>query len=102
MNGLTWEQKLAAFQAISDHSLRMRKPGDWYVDATRLEIKESPDSSVLVGTYGNGATPAAAVEDHWRKYVTDLAPGAYIVANAFREDRKHYRWNGFMWAELPR
>lgn len=101
MRDMTWEQKLQAFQSICEHELRMRRPGDWYVSGC-IEIQESADSSVLVGSYGNGATPQAAVEDHWRVLVTDLPAGGFLVVNAHQDTQKQYRWNGFMWSEVPR
>jgi hypothetical protein len=83
---MTWEQKLQALQALGDTSLRMRKPGDWYVN-TVANIKGD-------GGYGNGATPEAAVEDHWKKFAES---GATVVVDAYSPSRREYRWNGFMW-----
>jgi hypothetical protein len=96
MVSMTWEQKLQALQALSDVSLRMRKPGDWYVDS-RMEIKDGP---VLVGAYGNGKTPQAAVEDHWQQYALLPLDKGPIVVDAMRDSRRHVRWNGFMWQDV--
>lgn len=90
---MNWEQKLEALQVIADSSLRMRKPGDWYVDAYRREIG---GDGMLVHSYGNGNTPQEAVEDDWRKMVEQLPANKYIQA----ADRKRYRWAGFMWKEV--
>ncbi len=39
MNDDQWEQKFAALQAISsDISLRMRRPGNWYVSMRGVEV----------------------------------------------------------------
>jgi hypothetical protein len=37
---MTWEEKLQACQALCDHTLRMRFPGNWYVSASDLNVKE--------------------------------------------------------------
>ena len=92
---MTWEQKLAALNAITQHSLIMRKPGDWYVSSS-MNIG---GRGVLVGVFGNGATPDEAVDDHWRQFVDEIdKEGDYIVVDdsAFP---KCVRWNGFMWAD---
>lgn len=93
---MTWEQKLAAFQALGEVSLKMRAPGDWYV-SSRVEVKQG---SMLAGTYGNGPTPEAAVLDHWRQLVDELPPREYLVTDAYRPNRKAVKWNGFMWQEV--
>lgn len=92
---MTWEEKFAACQALGDAVLRMRKPGDWYVDQ-HAEIK---DGCILKGEYGNGATPEAAALDHFEK-LTALAPGEYVVTRAMGADRRAVRWNGYMWASV--
>ncbi len=97
MSKLSWEEKLAAFQALSEHSLRMRAPGNWYVSAD-IMLKEARDSGVVVGTYGNGVTPANAVHDHWNKYVAEIPDDGYVWVP--RGERR-VRWNGFMWADVP-
>jgi hypothetical protein len=48
---MTWEQKLLAMQALTEVSLKMRKPGDWYVDARGRRVKAGVMSH---GIYGNG------------------------------------------------
>jgi len=90
---MTWEQKLQALDALTGCALRMRKPGDWYVDQS-VEIKRG---SVLVGEYGGGATPEEAVNDHWAKLAES---GERLVTRAMCNDRKEARWNGFMWEQL--
>jgi hypothetical protein len=96
---MTWEQKLQALQALSDVALHMRKPGDWYVNAS-MEIG-ADDSGVLVGSYGNGTTPQEAVEDHWSIYTVLLKPKEYcVICTGSQATRRHVRWNGFMWQDV--
>jgi hypothetical protein len=45
---MTWEQKFAAILSIGDAALRMRKPGDWYVDHRGVEVKERQSSCMIV------------------------------------------------------
>jgi hypothetical protein len=37
---MSWEYKLAALNALTEHTLKMRKPGDWYVFAS-IEISDN-------------------------------------------------------------
>lgn len=97
---MNWEEKLAAIKSIDGSvSLVMRKPGDWYV-STHAEVTGGELHSVLSSPYGNGRTPQAAVEDHWRQLVDELPQDQYIVLNAMQSNRRHVRWNGHMWADL--
>lgn len=96
---MTWEQMLSAVQALGEASLRMRQPGDWYVEQPRVDKKER-GSSVIGSAYGNGSTPEAAVRDHWWT-LTDLKPNEIIVIDSLRATRRHVRWNGFMWVDEP-
>lgn len=88
---MNWEQKLAALQALGDTSLRMREPGNWYVNGAG----EIAQDRMLVGEYGNGATPEAAVNDHWQKFT---GTGQIVRLSG---DRR-VTWRGFMWADVPR
>lgn len=100
MVNMTWEQKLEAMQALCGWprvSLKMRKPGDWYVEVTCREISSG---AVLKGKYGNGYDPASAVEDDWRQCVEELEPREYIVIHAAGKDRRAVLWNGYMWADV--
>jgi hypothetical protein len=96
---MNWEQKLEALQGLDcEISLRMRAPGNWYVDHRGIEVKKH-GSAILRGEYGNGRTPEEAVEDHWR-LLTGLGPEEYVVLHAMLpEKRRHVVWSGFMWAE---
>ncbi len=90
---MTWEEKLAALQAITDTSLCMRAPGDWYVSAHDRAI--GGDGLLLTVSYGNGKTPEEAVNADWME-MTILPDHKYIQVG----DRK-YRWCKFMWREQP-
>lgn len=92
-----WEKKLQALNALSECSLKMRGPGDWYV-SQRVDIK---DRHVLKSVCGNGLDPAGAVDDHWEQVTTQLASHEYLIAREYWNDdvckRTAVRWNGFMW-----
>lgn len=95
---MTWEQKVQACQALGEFSLKMRHPGDWYVNQSRVEVS---DGHILSGGCVSGAkTPEEAVDKHW-DWLTALGSDERIVVNADNLDRRAYRWNGFMWAEQP-
>lgn len=98
MSELTWEQQLVAIKAFAGDfnvSLKMRKPGDWYVEA---HMSLGGDG-MLLGTYGNGRTPEEAVEDHWRIFAVEIPDDRYVVATGEQPYRRA-RWNGFMWSLL--
>lgn len=96
---MTWEQKLAALNAIVECTLKMRRPGDWYVEQS-VDIK---DGSILRGEYGNGNSPETAVLDHWER-LTNIESPLYLVGREFFDGyvatRKVVRWNGFMWESV--
>jgi len=46
---------------------------------------------------GLGMTPEAAVEEVWRKCVTELPTNMYLRT----ADGRRVRWNGFMWVDVP-
>lgn len=92
---MTWEQKLAALQALAECHLCMRKPGDWYV-SHRVDVG---GEGFLRGSYGNGKTPEEAVNDHWEIYTAQLKPGNVVVAYGNSDREKRVRWNGFMWQD---
>lgn len=94
---MDWQYKAAALEALAEISIKFRKPGDWYVSQDNVEIK---DSRCLVGTFGNGATPQAAIEDHWKQLVYDIG-AKYLVINPALTKRRAVRWNGFMWMDVP-
>jgi hypothetical protein len=91
---MDWQQKFAAIQAFAgnyDTSLMMRKPGDWYVSCGMSIGGDGP----LTGSYGNGATPEDAVNEHWEVY-SNLPFNRYAV----NRENKRARWNGFMWEQI--
>jgi hypothetical protein len=49
------------------------------------EIKDSAESSVLSSAYGNGYSPATAIEDYAKKI-----KGKLLVVNAMSLDRREY------------
>ncbi len=100
---MTWEEKFEAMKALlgGNISLRMRKPGDWYVEASGRHVG---GDGVLSGNYGNGSTPEEAVLQDWEKNVTNLPNDKYVVLSypniGPTDPKKYYRWNGFMWKEF--
>jgi hypothetical protein len=95
---MTTEQKIQALQALSRVSFLMRKPGDWCASWERVEIG---GDGMLRGLAGNGPTPFDAGEDLWAK-ATSIGDALYLTPGGYDPDRKHYRWNGYMWREVPR
>jgi len=90
---LTWEQKFAALRAISEVSLKMRGPGNWYV-SDHIEIG---GDGFLSGVTQAAATPEEAVQDAWNQLVVDLPSDRHLVIGGNSRTRQCYRWNGFMW-----
>lgn len=96
---MTWEQKLAALNALSQVALYMRKPGDWYVLASGIEVG---DGHMLGSCSGDGASPEEAVLNLWHRCVDELPPSKFLVLGAMTERRREVRWNGFMWKDVVR
>jgi hypothetical protein len=98
---MTTDEKFDAIKALARAVLEMRVPGDWYVSQQGVEIT-SDGAGILRGFWGGGATPQEAIEDHWRQMTEGLKPSEYLVTHAMSTpDRKHHRWNGYRWAEMP-
>ena len=95
---MNWEEKCYALKALGDIGLRMRKPGDWYVDHRGVDCIEVGRNGMLVGRFGNGPTPQAALENHWDRLNDESV--ARIVINAYGKLRREVRWNGYMWDDL--
>jgi hypothetical protein len=96
---LTWEQKAQALQALvgwSNFALKMRDIGNWYVQTTGLELKKGV---CLSGSCVHAQDPQQAVALTW-KWATELEPDTYLVVNAYRDNRRAVRWNGFMWEDV--
>jgi hypothetical protein len=94
---MNWEEKFAALCALTETSLKMREPGDWYVSASSRDVG---GDGFLTGVYGNGRTPQEAVEDDWMQLAESLPSDRYIVLGGHRKSRKCVRWTGFMWVEV--
>lgn len=96
---MTYEQMMFAMRALSpDVSIRIRKPGDWYVSLPGVHIS----TGELIGSCGeSGENPERAVINTWYA-ITILKPNEVLVTNAYDDNRKEYRWNGFMWETSTR
>lgn len=88
--GLTWEQKMAALQTLTDTSLRMRAPGDWYVSMSGAALVKG---SFLHSVGGDGRTPEEAVEGAWEDVT-----GHRVRVSRDGKDRDVV-WVGCMWKE---
>jgi hypothetical protein len=95
---MTYEEKLQALQALGECSLKMRRPGDWYVAQPQKGVHSG---GILRSPYGNGRTPEEAVENHWFALTSEVAPDEYVVLHPGDSVRRRaVRWNGFMWADV--
>lgn len=94
---MNYEQMFAAMGALRllGTALHMRKPGDWYVSFTGVEIK---DRSTLQGAGKSGSSPEDAITKTWIA-LTTLDGDKRIVINALADNRREVRWNGFMWED---
>jgi hypothetical protein len=95
---MTWEQKLATMQGLQNRFdlLMMLNPGEWICNLPA----ELGGDGFLSPDLGAGPSPEAAVNDAWER-VTALAPDRYLVVETRGDngtERRHYRWNGFMFA----
>jgi len=90
---MTWEQKFKAMRSLNPFGtvIRMRDGGNWYVSQSGVERKEG---ACLSGGCNSGQTIEQAVNEHW-EWLTDA--GFYIVIDAYSDNRRAVRWNGFMW-----
>lgn len=97
---MTWEQKFIALKALSpEMHLTTTLDREWVCAGKGLE-ESSDHSPVLAGVTGFGKTPEQAVENMWLR-VEQQPADSYFVLGAFRENRRHVKWNGFMWVEVP-
>lgn len=90
---MNWQQKLMALKALTSTHLEMREPGNWFVAAYARSIEEK---STLVGRYGNGKTPAEAVNQDFDKMT---AANVVVVVESGVAPKRRVRWNGFMWED---
>lgn len=92
---MTWEEKLAAVNALERCGLHMRRPGEWYADGPDMS---KPNYGFLRGSVGNGGSPEEAVNDLWSA-VTE--PGWYVVLHPMDPNRRReVSWNGHMWKDV--
>lgn len=94
---MEWYQKFTAILALGPSAcLRMRGDGSWYVADGHIEVHEG---SMLSSPTQAGGTPEAAVNEAWQQ-LTDLKPGQYLVIHVMTDERRAFRWNGFMWQDV--
>lgn len=93
MTAMDWQQKAEAMSSLSELSVHIREPGNWYARLPRVEIKEG---IVLTSACGNGNCPEAAVENLWDQ----VAAGQTVVVSAM-SNRRVVRWNKYMWQDIP-
>lgn len=92
-NGMTYEQKLQALQALGvSVKLHMRVPGDWYVSAPIERVEDGCMGSRLA----NGVSPEAAVHDYWAWATRHPTHKVLCVGG------KRYTWcRGTRWSPYP-
>lgn len=103
---MDYQHKAEALAGLCDLFIKYRErqwrigsAEPWYVQQD-INVKEA-GASTLVGTYGNGLTPEAAINDHWRALVEDLGHNEYLIVASGTDRRRAVKWNGFMWADYP-
>lgn len=97
---MTWEEKLHELRKLGDLSLKMRGPGDWYVEQVGVSI--SHHDGFLRSEHGNGATPKQAVEDHWRILTSVQAPSEIIRRANPQRYQRAFRWEGGRWVRADK
>ena len=70
--------------------------GQWYVSA-RIEMG---DGVILEGGCKHRGTPQEAVAAYMG-WLTNVPVDKYLVTHAYHDNRRHYRWNGAAFAEIP-
>ncbi len=99
MIDLTWEQKLAAINALVRCELYMRKPGDWMLEIPGLGISDGVLVSYGVGLFGS--SPEEVVESAWKELLAvDGIKKAIRIEHAPDYKAFYYVWNGFMWKDI--
>jgi hypothetical protein len=94
--GFAYEHQLEALKALAGDFnvyLRMRKPGDWYLSVSGVEVRQR---HMLSSPTVSESSPMGAVGAMWTK-LTELPDDEYLVVNAGSDKRFACRWNGFMW-----
>lgn len=90
-------------QAVAPHATIQYSEftGKWYIGDDDVEIG---GDGFLVSPIAQTDTPESAVFGFLEVIQAVKAP-KYLVVRAMSEPpdgRRHYRWNGMAWAELPR
>ncbi len=70
--------------------------GQWFVSA-RIDIG---GDGLLTGGKEHRDSPQEAVAAYM-EWLTSVPYDKYLVVNGGRENRRHYRWNGGAFAEIP-
>ncbi len=81
-----------ALKALTPTHLEMRAPGNWYV---RAYARDKAEGGMLIGIYGNGETPQAAIDDDWNQ----VSAADEIVISGGGKQRR-VRWTGYMWTDI--
>ena len=96
MSDMTTQQKALAMAALADgFAILLDMVGEW---CCHLPGVETGDGTMLSAGGPHAATPSGAIEAHWEE-ITNLPPNKYLVLHATRRNRRHVRWNGYMWAD---
>jgi len=90
---MNYEQLAVAMKAIGELSIKLRAPGDWYVNHRGVERREV---GCLSSGCVSGKTPEDAIAQHW-VWLTD--PKFYLLISP-GGNREAVRWNGFMWERV--
>lgn len=95
---MTAYQKLAALTALdADTALVFSKyTGQVFVTMPNVEIG---DGCVLSGFTEHRDTFEEAIDAVWQR-LTTLPLEEHLVYRAMSDQRKHFRWNGYMWQDL--
>lgn len=93
---MDFTQKSRAIKALADVlEVRFHDMG-WAATAGNVEVR---DNGLLMGVTGRGRTPETAVDELFER-LTNVPAGQYLVVNAYSDQRRAVRWNGFMWAQV--
>ena len=98
---MTPMEKFAALNALDDDVCIVYSEYTKQV-FVRMPHVEIGDGAILHSPPCHCGTFDEAINEHWREWVEQLKPDEYLVLHATdRKNRKHFRWNGYMWKELP-
>lgn len=91
-----WEKKIEALKCLGEVDLYMHEPGRWAIRVKKMEIKQG---KMIGSIHGMGASPQHAVNNLWDQLM-NLPSNQYIVIDALGDNRKAFKWAGFMWKEI--